>query len=586
MRLGVAIVVAGLLIGRMGWGNTLQQQFAMELVTRASSRLVIPPQLMLYLSGEEADKGILQSLRRAQEQQLLSRLPLGKEGLFPRHLRELLQQALVQAQNEQLADFNTMLQQNVWEAQSVFSFTHELGSDVQFFLDLQYGTHTLVSDTRYGSVSGFSIIDSQQRRVFDFSSSAATDIEQDFFSLQSLPTPVFTPRHYVFHGEQYVYVLNRDTLALEYVGRSDTKIDDELSLANQVHEIAHINDSLLSVRYRNTNNREFVQLIDLNDLSTANAREIRGELLAIAPQGKHLAVQNDHHLEVIDFDSGSKHIFFARAATDVRFSANGKRLAYIDNNTLHLADPDTHTLPLPMPSTQQITLTPEQTLVSAETPTSELLWDGDDLYVMHRDVLFRVNNTGEILWRQELPADLHSLQPIDAQHLALFSEQGMLLYSKEDGSQVLQLAVNKKQRIADQTFAHRYLSLLLEDRLHLSTFGLTLARIPLTQLLQLLKASPLLQKIAAMEKFILQRGHPRFAELVFSAVEQYLQHNQITIAELVQLLRELYQSYHIVSGSHYLSPSIAKLLTQHADEVTQLTADDPALAELLLKGFF
>lgn len=587
MRLGVAIVVAGLLIGRMGWGNTLQQQFAMELVTRASSRLVIPPQLMLYLSGEEADKGILQSLRRVQEQQLLSRLPLGKEGLFPRHLRELLQQALVQVQNEQLADFNAMLQQNVWEAQSVFSFTHELGSDVQFFLDLQYGTHTLVSDTRYGSVSGFSIIDSQQRRVFDFSSSAATDIEQDFFALQSLPTPVFTPRHYVFHGEQYVYVLNRDTLALEYVGRSDTKIDDELSLANQVHEIARVNDSLLSVRYRNTNNREFVQLIDLNDLSTANAREIRGELLAIAPQGKHLAVQNDHHLEVIDFDSGSKHVFFARAATDVRFSANGKRLAYIDNNTLHLADPDTHTLlPLPMPSTQQITLTPEQTLVSAETPTNELLWDGDDLYVMHRDVLFRVNSTGEILWRQELPADLHSLQPIDAQHLALFSEQGMLLYGKEDGSQVLQLAVNKKQRIADQTFAHRYLSLLLEDRLHLGTFGLTLARIPLTQLLQLLKASPLLQKIAAMEKFTLQRGHPRFAELVFSAVEQYLQHNQITIAELVQLLRELYQSYHIVSGSHYLSPNIANLLTQHADEVTQLTADDPALAELLLKGFF
>ena len=582
MRLGVAVVVAGLLIGGVSWGNALQQQFAVELMARASSRLVIPPQLLLYLNGKGADRSILQALRREQEQLLLAR-SFGNPGLFSRDLRELLQQALLQAQNEQLADFNTMLQQNVWEPQSVFSFTHELGSDVKFFLDLQYGTHTLVSNTRYGSVSGFSVIDSQQRRVFDFSSSAATDIEEDFFVLQSLPTPVFTPRHYVFHGEQYVYVLNRDTLALEYVGHSDTKIDNELSWANQVHKIARVNDSLLSVRYRNTDNREFVQLIDLNDLSTANAREIRGELLAIAPQGKYLAVQNNHDLEVIDFDSGSKHVFFARAATDVSFSADGKRLAYIDNNTLHLADLDTHTLP--MPSTQQITLTPEQTLVSAETPTNELLWDGDDLYVMYRDVLFRVNSTGEILWRQELPADLHSLQPIDAQHLALFSEQGMLLYSREDGSQVLQLAVDKKQRIADQTFADHYLSLLLEDRLHFSAFGLTLARIPLTQLLQLLETSPLLRQIAATENFTLKRGHFRFAELVLSAVEQYLQHNQIPIAQLVQLLRELYQAYHLVSGSYYLFPTIANLLTQHADEVTQLTTDNPALAKLLRTSF-
>ena len=583
MRLGVAVVVVGLSIGGVGWGNALQQRFAMELVARTGHGLVIPPQLSLYLSGKGADRRILPALRREQEQQLLARLPFGKTELFPPHLRELLRQALLQAHNEQLADFKAMLQQNVWEAQIVFSFTHELGSNVRFFLDLQYGTHTLVSDTRYGSVNGFSVIDSQQRRVFDFSTSAAIDIEQDFFALQSLPTPVFTPRHYVFHGERYVYVLNRDTLALQYLTHSETEIDDELSWGNQVHKIALVNDGLLSVRYRNAGRREFVQLVDLNNLTLTHAKEISGELLAVAPQGKWLAVQNNRHLEVINLDGGSKHVFSARAATGVRFSADGKRLAYIDNNTLHLADLNTHALPVP--STQHTTLAPEQTLVSAETPTDELLWDGDDLYVVHRTTFFRVLGTGEIAWQQELPANMHALQLVNAQHFALFSEQGMLLYNKEDGTQVLQLAVDKKQRIADQTFADHYLALLLEDRLHLNTFGLTLARLPLTQLVQLLEASPLLQKIAATEKFTLQRGRARFAELVLSAVEQYLWHNQIPIAQLVQLLRELYQGYHLASGSYYLFPTVANLLTQHADEVTQLTADDPALAKLLRTSF-
>ena len=168
---------------------------------------------------------------------------------------------------------------------------------------------------------------------------------------------------------------------------------------------------------------------------------------------------------------------------------------------------------------------------------------------MHRTTLFRITNRGEIAWQQELPADLHAMQAVDAEHLALFSEQGMLVYNKEDGTRRLQLAVDSKQRIADQTFADRYLSLLLENRLHFSTFDLTLARIPLTQLLHLLKASPLLQKIAATEEFTLQRGRVSFTELLLSAVEQHLTDNTVPIDQLVGLLRELYQDYHLVPGS-------------------------------------
>ena len=580
----VCMVVVSLLIGGMSWGNTLpQQQLAMEQAMRASNRLVIPPQLMLYLSGKGADKRILQALRREQEERLLARLSFDKEGLFPRQLRELLRQALQQAHSKQLANFNDMLLKNVWEMQSVFSFTHEVGSDVQFFLDLQYGTHTIVSSTRYGGISGFSIVDPQRKRVLDFGMITAVDIEQDFLALQSLPKPVFSPRHYIFHGEQYVYILNRETLALEYVGHSDTYIDERTSLANLVHEIDLVNDSLLAVRYSTAGgNREFVQLIDLNELSTAAAKEIDGTLLAVAPRGNLLAVQKHRQLEVIDLDSGDKHVFLAHAATSVQFSADGKRLAYMDGNTLHLVHLAASTPQIP----QRIALAPEQTLASVELPASELLWDGDDLYVMHRTTLFRITDRGEIAWQQELPADLHAMQAVDAEHLALFSEQGMLVYNKEDGTRRLQLAVDSKQRIADQTFADRYLSLLLENRLHFSTFDLTLARIPLTQLLHLLKASPLLQKIAATEEFTLQRGRVSFTELLLSAVEQHLTDNTVPIDQLVGLLRELYQDYHLVTGSFYVAANISRVLMQHADEVAHLTADDPTFQQLLLTSFF
>ena len=584
MRLCVAVIMAWFLCGAVGRSNALQQQLATEMVAHTSSILVIPPQLLLSLNWKTPDKAasVLQRLRREQEQQLWARLSIDTDGVFARQLRELLQAALRQTQAEQVADFNNMLQQNIWEGMSLFSFTYGLGGDVQFFLDSQYGTHTLLSNARYGSIGGFSVIAPPQQRVFDFSTVAAVDIEQDFFALQSLPPPVFTPRHYVFHGEQYVYVLNRETLALEYVGHSDTEIDDKLSFANRVHKIDLVNEALLSVRYRNADSREFVQLIDLDNLTTTNAREVDGMLRAVAPHGNRLAVQNNRHLEVIDLDSGSRHFFPSRAATSVRFSADGEQLAYIDGDTLSLVELAVSTIQIP----QRIALAPEQTLVSAEPPANELLWDGDDLYVMHRAVLFRVSSAGEIVWQQELPENMHALQLIDTQHLALFSEQEVLLFSKEDGTRKVQLAVDKKQRIADQTFTDRYLSLLLEDRLHLGTFGLTLARIPLAQLLQLLEASPLLQKIAATEKFTLKLDRPRFADLVLSAVEQHLQQNQVTTAQLVQLLRELYQAYHLVSGSHYAFASISDVLVRHEEEVAQLTADDPALAELLRTSFF
>ena len=583
MRLCVAVVVAALLCGDVGRSNALQQRLAAEVVAHTSSMLVVPPQLLLYLSGKSPSKSasVLQRLHREQEQQLWARVSVDTDGVFARQLRELLQQALRKTQAELVADFNHMLQQNIWEGMSLFSFTYGLGGDVQFFLDSQYGTHTLLSNARFGSIGGFSVIAPQQQHVFDFSTVAAVDIEQDFFALQSLPPPVFTPRHYVFHGEQYVYILNRETLALEYVGHSDTEIDDKLSFANRVHKIDLVNEALLSVRYRNASSREFVQLIDLDNLTTANAREVDGKLLAVAPQGNRLAVQNNRYLEIIDLDSGSKHVFPSRA-TSVSFSADGERLAYIDGDTLSLVNLAVSTIQIP----QRIALAPEQTLVSAEPAANELLWDGDDLYVMHRAALFRVSSTGEITWQQELPENMRALQLIDTQHLALFSEQEVLLFAKEDGTRRVQLAADKKQRIADQAFTDRYLSLLLEDRLHFGAFGLTLARIPLAQLLQLLEASPLLQKIAATEKFTLKRERPRFAELVLSAVEQHLQQNQVAIAQLVQLLRELYQAYHLVSGSHYAFANISDVLVRHEEEVAQLTADDPALAELLRTSFF
>ncbi len=582
MRLYVAVVVTGLLCSGVGRGRSLPQKFAMELAARGMAAPIIPPQLLLYVNEKEGNRNILRHLRREQEQQLLARLPFGKAGSFFRQLRQLLQQALLQAQDGQLADFNTMLQQNVWEGQSVFSFTHEISRDVQFFLDPQYGTHTLVSSARYGSVGGFSIIDPQQKRVFDFSTIAEVDLERDFLTMQSLPPPVFTPRHYVFHGEQYVYVLNRETLALDYVTHADTEIDDEMSFANRVHKIALVNDALLSVRYHDAAKREFVQLVDLNNLTTAHAREIEGTLLAVAPRGDRLAVQNNRHLEVIDIDSGRKQIFPSRAATHARFSADSERLAYSDGNTLTLADLTTSALQIP----QRIALAPAQALVSAETSLShELLWDSDDLYVLHGTTLSSFGSTGEIVWQQELPPGLYAMQGIDAQHLALFSEQGVLLYDREDGTRRLQLNVDKKQRIADQAFANRYLSLLLEDRLHLGTFGLTLARIPLVQLLQLLESSPLLQEIATSEKFTLQRGRTRFAELVLGAVERHQQQEQIPIAQLVQLLRELYQAYHLVPGSHYAFANIANMLARHEDEVVELTADDPEFRRLLHTSF-
>ncbi len=581
MRL--CVVVAALLCGDVGRSNALQQRLAAEVVAHTSSMLVVPPQLLLYLSGKSPSKSasVLQRLHREQEQQLWARVSVDTDGVFAHQLRELLQQALRKTQAELVADFNNMLQQNVWEGMSLFSFTYGLGGDVQFFLDSQYGTHTLLSNARFGSIGGFSVIAPQQQHVFDFSTVAAVDIEQDFFALQSLPPPVFTPRHYVFHGEQYVYVLNRETLALEYVGHSDTEIDDKLSFANRVHKIDLVNEALLSVRYRNASGGEFVQLIDLDNLTTTNAREVDGKLLAVAPQGNRLAVQNNRYLEIIDLDSGSKHVFPSRA-TSVSFSADGERLAYIDGDTLSLVNLAVSTIQIP----QRIALAPEQTLVSAEPPANELLWDGDDLYVMHRDALLRVSSTGEIAWQQGLPENMHALQLIDTQHLALFSEQEVLLFAKEDGTRRVQLAADKKQRIADQAFTDRYLSLLLEDRLHFGAFGLTLARIPLAQLLQLLEASPLLQKIATTEKFTLKRDRSRFADLVLSAVEQHLQQNQVAIAQLVQLLRELYQAYHLVSGSHYAFANISDVLVRHEEEVAQLTADDPALAELLRTSFF
>ena len=581
MRWCLAVIAVGLLCGRVGLSKAPQQSFALEMVTRASQHLVISPQLLLYLSRKGADKDVLQALRRVQEQQLLAELPLGKEGEFPRYLQELLQQVLSQVQNEQLANFNTMQQQNVWEAMTVFDFTYDISNDVQFWLDSQYGTQTLVSNIHDGSVGGFGVIDPQQSRVFDFSSITAVDIEQDFLTLPSLPPPVFTPRHYVFHGEQYLYVINRNTLELEYVGQSETEIDEQQSFAHRIHSITTVNDSLLAVRYKNANNSEFVQLIDLNRLATVHAQEINGELVAISPRGDLLATQNHHQLQITDVASGHEQIFLSGVTNPVQFSPDSQQLAYIDGNTLYLIELMFATFQLP----QRIKLNDEQTIISATQTNSQLLWDKDSLYAVHDNTLYHINHDGEIEWKNSLTTDTQALQTIDAQHLALFSEQGMSLYHKENGSLVLQLVVDKKQRLANYTFADRYLSLLLEDRLHLDKFNLTLTRIPLSQLLQLLAASPLLQEIAATEKFTLQKGNTRFAELVLSAIEQYLQHEQVPINQLVQLLYQLYQAYHLAPGSFYVAPNISNLLTQHTDEVTQLSTDNPAFAKMLQKSF-
>ena len=214
--------------------------------------------------------------------------------------------------------------------------------------------------------------------------------------------------------------------------------------------------------------------------------------------------------------------------------------------------------------------------------------DGDDLYVVHQATLYRVHASGEIAWQQQLPETLQALQHIDAQHLALFSEQRAIIYHKEDGKRRLQLVIDQSQRIAEQAFADRYLTLLLEDRLHRADFGLTLTRIPLLQLQQLLDKAPLLQEIASDEVFTLQRGHSRLAELVLSAVEHHLQHKsyQDNIAPVVEMLSELYRTHHLVPNTVYTFPQLAALLQQHDDQVVRLTAEDMVLMQLLRTSFF
>ena len=189
--------------------------------------------------------------------------------------------------------------------------------------------------------------------------------------LTSLPPPVFTLRHYIFHGEHCVYVLNRETLALEYVGHVDMQIDAGLAFANKIQGIELVNDNLLAVRYRNTEAKEFVQLIALGDFKTIHAQEIKGELLAVAANGNLLAVRRPQQLVVLNLSRGKTQSISVRAPTNVSFSPDNKQLAYLDGDVLYRYDLTATTLQLP----QRTMLTDNERLwIDATAPASELSW--------------------------------------------------------------------------------------------------------------------------------------------------------------------------------------------------------------------
>lgn len=589
MRLcSIAVIVAVLLASSKVHG-TSTSRIVKVLSGQVGNRPVIPPQLLLKLSGEEAPSAtrILEILRGEQAQRMLERLSLGNHSPLTQQLQQHLQQLLQQLQNDQLASFKALLRQNLWEAMSITSFTYALGDNLRFYLDPQYGMDTLISSARYNSIAGFSIITPQQQRHLDFSEVMELDAEQDFFMLQSFPAPIFTPRHYIFHGEHYVYALDRETLKLEYSGQAETVIDEGVTLLHKIRQIEAINDELFAVRYhkagRHNQTQEIVQLVTLDGFNTIYARNVKGELRAVAPNGTLLAVSRGKHLVVIDTSSGKAQTLHRGTSTHMRFADDSRHLASIDGDTLVINDLSSTALSMP----RQVKLTAAGTLISATPTYSELLWDEHDIFVAHRADLRRVDRQGKVLWTAKLPENTHALQFIGEQHLAVFSKQQVYLHSKESGELLLRLTVDAKQHIVDQTFTDRYLALLLEDRLHSAEFRLTLARIPFAQLQEFIAQSPLLQRIAATEGFTLQKAYTRFAELVLSAVEQHLQHHlqQIDSAELVQLLLILQRTYHLVPGAYYVFPQITAVLTQRAEEIARLTEAEPRLAALLQHSF-
>ena len=555
-----------------GFTGALQQQLGLDLPARVIRSRIVPSQYLLRLVGSGSGSRHTQELIWRQAEQLLleqtvDASPEDRESVLRALRHSLKLEHLLQVPASE---------QTIWEGMSVSSFNYDLRGKPRFYLDPEYGMHVVIAVEEEGFVYGFSVLTPWQKHDFDFTDEggAVADAELSFRGI------VFTPRHYVFWGDSRVYVLGRESTELEFTGQVAFQPDAELTLDLQVQRVERVNDEMVAAVYK-SGKREAIHLISLSSLATAKYMDIKGKLLAISSQGDKLAsfASSSNVLTVIDVATRQSQIYASSDPVAVRFSPDGKRLGYVGgDNSLHLID-----LQRSKVKTVEISAKDNGVIISPSPANVSLRFSDRDLYLMHEQKLIKLDLEGKIIYQRDFQESPRDFLRVDDDHLAVFFPHRVLILAQDSGDTVAQIQADSKQQIRDWAFATRYLSLLLEDRLHHVDFSLTLTQIPLVKLLELISASPLLQEIALAEPFVSTKDKTRFSDFVLATVASYLQRNPDwhDSPRLLHLLLALFDAHIIGSGSDLrIFPQLATYLMEHAAEIELLLADNPRAAEL------
>ena len=551
--------------------RALPQQFSLDLPAGIIRSQFIPPQYLLRLVGDGVSRHvqelIWQKAERLVLEQTVDASVEDRNRILDAIRHNLKLEHLLQIPSSE---------QTIWEGMIVSSFNYDLRGEPRFYLDPEYGVHVVIAVQEEEFVYGFSVLTPWQRHDFDFTDEggAVADAELSFRGI------VFTPRHYVFWGDSRVHVLGRESKELEFTGQVAFQPDEKekLVLDLQVQRVERVNDEMVAAIYK-SGKREAIQLISLSSLTTVRHMEIAGKLLAISAQGDKLVSAENNILAVINVATGEKQVYTAIDPVAVQFSPDGKHLGYVSgDNDLHLVDlQNSHV------KTAEISTSDRNVIVSPPPQNIALHFGDHDLYLVHGQKLLKLDTAGKVVYRLDFQDAPQDLRHVDDGYLAVFFPQQVLILAQNSGEVVAQIQVDSKQQIKDWAFATRYLSLLLEDRLHHVDFSLTLAQIPLVKLLDLISASSLLRDIALAEPFIPAKDKTKFSDLILGAVDSYLQHNPDwhDSVRLLHLFLALVDAHIIGSGNDFrIFPHLVAYMKEHKAELEILLAANPQAEEL------
>ena len=448
----------------------LWKQLQVDFHSYIMQHSIIPTQYLLRLPTQE--KQVMDFLRLLQEdyeEQIFAELAEFDANIHQNN--SFLRSSLREKTNKQLQELTKLFSSNAHEPFHIANFTFPLHNKTRFFLDPEYGVHTLVTNQDDDSLIGFRLFTAQEEQnhlFYSLQNEVGRSMWMDFLHMQSTPDIIFTPMYYVFGGKQRFYAIGRKSLAVEHVGMSNALRSSGLE------RIIRVNDyKILAIYNVPANNSKFLDLFSLATLSTIKQSSIRGDVLAVSPQGDELALFHDNKIIIQNYDEQLHSFSSFIKPLITRFSDDGKLLVYV-----------TETLQL-----QQINLaTGEQHATdlhdSMDDQHAVLQFLDDNLHIAYSKNLASINAEGEINFRRALPSTVLAIHKIDEHHGVLIYPKEVEVYALTNGKKLFSIHLDANVSVVDHALEGRFISLLLENDIHnTADFGIIFMQLPLQKLI-------------------------------------------------------------------------------------------------------